>query len=262
MLRSVNKLEGFAITAVDGAIGEIKDFYFDDERWTIRYLVVSTGTFYEARHVLISPISIRQVDWETNQIFVDLTARQVKNSPDIDTHKPVSRQHETALTTYYGYPNYWTGPYLWGATAYPAALVVPPVEGGARVSQESAAAASRKQEESGDVHLRSAKEVTGYHIEAVDGEIGQVDDFIVEEENWSIRYLVVETGNWWSGRRVLVAPSWIERISWTESKVFAGLTREAIRSSPEYDEPERISREYEEQLHRHYGRPRYWDDER
>lgn len=124
MLRSIDDLQGFAITATDGAIGEVNEFYLDDESWAIRYLVVSTGTWLASRYVLISPLAIKQVDRTTNQIYVNLTMKQVERSPDIDTRKPVSRQHETAYFDYYGYPYYWGGPYLWGAAAFPAALAL------------------------------------------------------------------------------------------------------------------------------------------
>ncbi|MGE0126476.1 MAG: PRC-barrel domain-containing protein [Blastocatellales bacterium] len=254
MLRNAGKLKGSVITATDGAIGEIDDLYFDDEEWTARYLVVKAGTWLSSRKVLISPISIKKVNEPTNQVFVNLTIDQVKHSPDIDTRKPVSRQHETAFMDYYGYPYYWGGPYLWGDSAFPATLAMPP----AVESQMAAAATSRQREEarSYDEHLRSVNEVSGYHIEAADGEIGHVDDFILDDEDWAIRFIVIKTGGWLFGRKTLVSPQWIEGISWNESKMFVNLTRDQIANSPEYDESAPISLEYEESLHRHYGRPR------
>lgn len=259
MLRSINNLKGFAITATDGAIGEVEEFYFDDESWAIRYIVVNTGDWFESRQVLISPISIKQVDRATNQLYMNLTMKQVKNSPDIDTRKPVSRQLETTYFDYYGYPYYWGGPHLWGAAAYPAALALPPTTAAQTVS---GMAAKMREEEHHDLHLRSTGEVTGYHIEALDGEIGHADDFIVDDETWAVRYLVVDTSNWWFGKKVLLAPQWIERVSWTESKVFVDLSKEAVKNSPEYDESALISREYEAKLYGSYGRRGYWDDER
>lgn len=122
MLRSAEKLQGMALTASDGAIGEVSDLYFDDESWGVRYLVVNTGTWLNGRRVLVSPVAVRDVDAPTNQIFVNLTQKQVENSPDIDTRQPVSRQHESTLLSYYGYPVYWGGPFLWGAVSTPEAL--------------------------------------------------------------------------------------------------------------------------------------------
>jgi sporulation protein YlmC with PRC-barrel domain len=231
---NAHKMKGAAIITRDGSIGEVEDFYFDDEKWTVRYLVVKAGAWLFRRDVLISPISIRKVDEANNQVIVNLTRDQVKNSPDIDTQKPVSRQHESAFMDYYGYPYYWGGPYLWGDSAFPATLAMPP----AVESQMAAAAAARRREyeDSYDEHLRSVNDVRGYHIEAADGEIGHVDDFIIDDRDWAIRSIVIKTGGWLSGRKTLVSPQSIEGISWTESKMFVNLTRDQIAGGPEYIE--------------------------
>jgi uncharacterized protein YrrD len=231
MLINTRNLKGAAIIANDGAIGEIDDFYFDDERWTVRYLVVNAGAWLFRREVLISPISIEKVDETSNQVLLNLTRDQVKDSPDIDTQKPVSRQHETAFMDYYGYPYYWGGPYLWGDAAFPATLIMPPA-----VESQIAAAATarmRESEETHDEHLRSVNEMRGYHLIAADGEIGHVDDFIVDNEDWAIRSIVIKTGGWLSGRKTLLSPQSIERISWTESKMFVNLTRDQIAGNQE-----------------------------
>jgi len=235
MLINAHKMKGAAIIARDGAIGEVDDLYFDDEKWTVRYLVVNTGAWLFRRDVLVSPISIENVDEANNQVIVNLTRDQVKDSPDIDTQRPVSRQHESAFMDYYGYPYYWGGPYLWGDSAFPATLAMPPA-----VEPQMAAAAAtarrRESEDSNDEHLRSVNEVRGYHIEAADGEIGHVDDFIIDDKDWAIRSIVIKTGGWLSGRKTLVSPQSIEGISWTESKMFVNLTREQIAGGPEYTE--------------------------
>jgi uncharacterized protein YrrD len=259
MLRSADKLKGAALVATDGAIGEVDDFYFDDERWAVRYLVVNTGTWLAGRTVLVSPISIKQVDVPTNQIFTSLTQRQVENSPGLDAHQPVSRRQEAQLLGYYGYPYYWGSPFLWGAAAYPAALAVPPSPGGeVAASSATRARPQEEEEESEDSHLRSMKEVTGYYIQAADGEIGHVEDFVVDDETWAVRYVVVDTRNWLPAKKVLVARDWVERVSWDERKVFVNLTREQVRNSPEYDPSALITREYEDALHTHYGRRAYY----
>src|SRR5262249_21313612 len=234
MLINAQNLKGAAIIAMDGAIGEIDDFYFDDEKWTVRYLVVDTGAWLFSRKVLISPICIEKVDEGANRVFVNLTRDQVKNSPDIDTQKPVSRRHETAFMDYYGYPYYWGGPYLWGDSAFPATLAMPP----AVESQMAAAATARRRgaEDTYGEHLRSGDEVRGNHIEAADGEIGHVDDFIIDDRDWAIRSIVIKTGGWLSGRKTLVSPQSIEGISWTESKMFVNLTRDQLAGGPEYTE--------------------------
>jgi hypothetical protein len=182
---------------------------------------------------------------------VALTKKQVEHSPEIDTHLPVSRQHEATYLGYYGYPYYWGGPYLWGPAFYPAGL--------SGLTMPSAEAiADRVRGESQDSHLRSTEAVTGYDIEASNGEIGHVDGFVVDDEAWAIRYMEVATRNWLPGKKVLVSPAWIERVSWMDSKVYVGMLREAIKDGPEYIESRPITREYEDRLHQHYGRPPYW----
>jgi hypothetical protein len=251
MLRNAKNLHGFTIRATDGELGTVDQLYFDDETWAIRYLTVETGGWLGGRQVLISPISIIRADWQTKGVDVLLTKNQVENSPDVDTHQPVSRRHEADFNLYYGYPSYWGGPYLWGAAPYPADLVTPPV---LLVPSPPDDLPS----DPADSHLRSTQEVTGYSIEAADGEIGHVDGFVFDDGEWAIRYIEVATRNWWPGKKVLVSPAWIERVSWGDFKVYTALTREAIQNAPEYAESAPITREYENRLYFHYGRPPYW----
>jgi len=249
MLRNASDLKGFTIRATDGEIGTVEDTYFDDETWAIRYLTVDTGGWLGGRVVLISPILVHQVEWQSKLLDVMLTKEQLKNSPDINTHQPVSRQHESEYFAYYGYPVYWGGPYMWGSSLLPGGLAVP-----IAAALEGAALGT----DSADSHLRSSHEVTGYNIEASDGEIGHVAGFVMDDETWAIRYIEVGTRNWWPGKKVLVSPAWIERVSWADSSVYVNLSREIIQSGPEYSESEPITRDYETQLFSHYGRPPYW----
>jgi hypothetical protein len=244
-------LKGLVIRATDGDLGTVDQFYFDDVTWAIRYLTVETGGWLGGRQVLISPFSVVGADWEDRRVDVALTKTQVENSPNINTHQPVSRQHEAGYLGYYGYPCYWEGPYLWGPEYYPAGLSIPAVT-------PADVLADRIQRESNDSHLRSTEAVTGYSIEAADGEIGHVEGFVVDDEAWAIRYMEVATRNWWPGKKVLVSPAWIESVSWAASKVHVALTRATIQSAPEYVESIPLTREYEKQLHSHYGRPPYW----
>jgi sporulation protein YlmC with PRC-barrel domain len=247
MFRNITHSIGFAIRATDGEIGKVADFYFDDENWAIRYLVVNTGDWLGDRLVLVSPIAIGGMDWEGKRLDVRLTKSQVEKSPNIDTRKTVSRQHETEYLSHYGYPSYWDGPYLWGRAQQPSSLFLNAVE---------ATAASPS--ESSESHLRGTHEVGGYHIEGTDGQIGHVQDFIVDDETWAIRYLVVNTSNWWLGRKVLVAPAWIERVSWPDSKVHVSMSLSTIKNSPEYDDSMPIPREYEQRLYDYHRRAAYW----
>jgi sporulation protein YlmC with PRC-barrel domain len=247
MLRSLKKLEKFTLKATDGEIGNVQDFYFDDCRWIVRYLVVDTSRFWEATHqVLVSPVSFRQADWATHEFHLALTVDKVKQSPGVDHHKPVSRQFEQDYFRYYGWPYYWSGDGLWGQWSYPGALAA------------NAASSSTDPSVPGDPNLRSIQEVVGYHI-LVQGEgIGHVDDFIVDDEDWSIRYLVVTTNNGWLGKKILLAPLWVDQISWAGRTVSIGLDPEAIRASPEWKPDELVNREYETRLYDYYGRPGYW----
>lgn len=247
MLTKINHLKGFVIRAQDGELGTVDHLYFDDESWAIRYLVVITGSWMDGRLVLISPLSVVNTDWRFKRLDVCLTKEQVQNSPDIDTRKPVSRQHESEILQYYGYPNYWGGPNMWGPAIYPAGFGTP-----------TSGSSDCIRRASPDSHLRSSEAVTGYRIEASDGEIGHLEAFLVDDVNWAIRFIEVATRNWWPGKKVLLSPAWIERVSWEESRVYVGASREAIQSAPEYVDTVPVTREYEDTLFLHYGRAPYW----
>jgi hypothetical protein len=248
MLDNAKTLKGYKMHGRDGSIGKVKEFYFDDHHWTIRYLVADTGDWLQSRQVLISPYALVSVNKKEQYISIDLTKNQIEDSPSIDSDKPVSRQFEETYCGYYGWPMYSGGPYMWGPFPY--------IERDRKKWREF-----DQREKTWDSHLRSTRDVSGYHIQATDGVVGHVDDFIIDDELWAIRYLAVDTRNWWPGKRVLVSPRWIERVSWDESKIFVDLTRETIKRSPEYTEKSLISRDYETGLHRHYNRRGYWDDE-
>ena len=259
MLRSSKDLEHYAIHASDGLIGHVRDFYFDDKAWVVRFLVVAAGGWLPNREVLISPISVGHCDHAKKLLSVSLTKAQVKGSPDIDTHKPISRQHEMGYFGYYGYPYYWGGNGLWGATSVPSLMLRPvgdPDRQGelahAPPMQEAGSAAGD------DPHLRSINAVHNYSIHATDGEIGLVRGFLVEDETWAIRYLVVETSHWWSGHQVLIVPEWIRAVSWLDHTVTVVVTRDQIKSAPPYDAALPLERKHEEVLFKHYGRPGYW----
>jgi hypothetical protein len=248
MLSKAKTLKGYKMDSLDGEIGKVKEFYFDDRHWTIRYLVADTGNWLTGRQVLISPYALGAVVREEQHITIDLTKKEIEDSPSLNSDKPVSRQFEEAYYGYYGLPVYWGGPYMWGAYPY----VVRDREKWKEFTQG---------EKAWDPHLRSTYDVSGHHIQALDGELGHVQDFIIDDETWAIRYLIVDTHNWWPGKKVLVSPQWIERVSWGESKVFVNLSRETIKQSPEYTEESLLTRDYEIGLHRHYNRQGYWIDE-
>ncbi len=209
MLRSIADLTGLGIHATDGNIGSLTDVYFDDIHWRVRYFVVDTGHWLPGRLVLISPASVANVEIRERHLNVSLTKGQVEKSPGIEAHETVSRHHELRMSKYYGWPVYW------------------PTEG--------ALAPDAEETKRGDANLRSAAEVQGYHVQAKDGDLGHVADFLVDETTWDVRYLVVDTGKWLPGKKVLVDPRATDQVDWAKSSVHVHLTREQIQSSPTYD---------------------------
>ncbi|MDP3150840.1 MAG: PRC-barrel domain-containing protein [Ignavibacteria bacterium] len=246
MKRSVNSLVGYTIKAKDGELGKVSEFYFDDHTWSIRYLVVETGNWLNERKVLIPHSALGRTDWESQTFQVNLTMEQIRNSPDFETQKTVSRQHEIELYTHYGLPVYWDSVFndgFVGMGPYIPILVTEPVK------EEKKSAKNPPD----DPHLRSTNSVEGYFIHANDGEIGHVEDYIVDDEKWNIRYMIVDTTNWLPGRKVLILPRWIKRIDWAESKVYVNLSLESIKNSPEFDPSQPVDKIAERELFDHYG---------
>jgi hypothetical protein len=225
MLRSIKQLSGDKLGALDGEIGHVKDFYFDDRNWAVRYVVADTGSWLTGRQVLISPHSLGRLAPSGKVLNVKLTRKQIEDSPSIEAHKPVSRQYEEEYHLYYGWPYYWQGDALWGMSGVPILTVPPqsvPIPSAAHVPQAKRA----------DAHLRSTQAVNGYHLQALDGMIGHVCDFMMDDQTWAIGQLVIKTGHRLSGREVQIPTNKIDRISYEDSTVFANLTSEAIEQSP------------------------------
>ena len=260
MLNSISHLNGSKVSASDGDIGHVKDAFFDDRGWAVRYLVVDAGTWITGREVLISPYSVKQPLGNEKHVHLSLSQAQVRGSPDVDTHQPVSRQHERDFLGYYAYPEYWEGASLWGSGAMPFPPLLVSPESADRASDMAANRSMHERDfRAADSHLRSATHVMGYDIQATDDSIGQVQDFIFDDENWAIRYRVVDTRKWWpGGRKVLVGMHWADRIDWATKKVHVRMTREQVRNSPSFEDVGSIHREYEMKLHSNYQRNGYW----
>ncbi len=275
MLRNAKEMEGYAVGATDGAIGHVKDFYLDDRAWVIRYLVVDTGGWLSSRKVLISPIAVGVPNRDERMLPVSISREQIRKSPEIDTDKPVSRQHEMTYSGYYGYPYYWEGDGYgdgagyWGGGLYPNLMM--PAYGGLGGSSVGSGDAQREmarresvrqqhEHEHEDPHLRSCNAVVGYHIHASDGDIGHVAGMLIDEETWAIRYLIVDTSNWWLGHQVLIAPQWIESTNWFDESVTVSMTRQAIKDAPGYESQVAMNRQAEDRLYKHYGQAGYWTD--
>lgn len=236
MLRNASAIKGYAIAATDGRLGTVSDFLFDDASWLVRWLVVDTGKWLSGRKVLLPPSVLGHIDPNGNEFAVSLTMQQVKDSPDIDTERPVSRQIETNIYDFYGWSPYWGGTGFlmggYGGSGYGGGAIAPLPSPGSMRRAEDIAAAQQKDD---DPHLRSVEAVTGYHIHASDGEIGYVEDFLLQDTDWSIHNLVVDTTNWWPGKKVLIAPRSIQEIDWTDNLVNLKIDREKVKNSPAYD---------------------------
>jgi sporulation protein YlmC with PRC-barrel domain len=245
MRQAISKLKRLPVVCLDGEVGRVSDFFFDDAKWTVRYLVVDTGGVLDRHRVLITPPSVQAVDTRLSVIRVGASKEAVRHAPDVDTDKPVSRQQEELLYGHYGFRPYWGGTGLWGMGPAPVAL--------ARHHDEEHPLISRDEEPSGDRHLRSVEAVTGYRIDASDGLLGQVEDLIIDDETFAIHYLVVDTNRWWFGKKVLIAPLWVQGFDWAERTCSIALSREAVKAAPEYYPGRFADEAYEAELHKHYA---------
>ena len=258
MLWNSSKINGYAIAASDGNIGTVIDFLFDDTSWLVRWLVVDTGNWLSGRKVLLPSSALAHLDRETAECSIKLTMQQIKDSPLIDTERPVSRQMESAVYGYYDYNPYWDSGYGYtGGLGYTGGFGylggmggAMPMSQGSRRREEEIAEAQRARD---DVHLRSVKAVTGYHIHASDGEIGHVDDFLIQDTDWSIHYIVVDTRNWWPGKKVLISTRSVKAIDWGGQLVNIDVDRQKVKDGPAYDATRTVDQAYDQGHREYYG---------
>ncbi len=244
MLRSVRAILKADLHATDGDIGRCVDFLFDDQHWTIRYMVADTGKWLRGRKVLIAATSLGDWDWRSDKVPVGFSRNGIQTSPPLSSDMPVSLQYEQQLANHYGWFPYSHGPCVWSGP-----LTAPPASTSSRGDDI---------EVPGAHHLRSVKEVSGYHVQARDDAVGCVDDFLVEPLTWTIRYLVVDTHRWLTDRKVLIPPPWAETVDWKRKRLNVRMNCQAIADSPVYDQRKVLSREDELALFKHYDRRPYW----
>jgi hypothetical protein len=225
VLQSIKQMHGNKLGASDGDIGQVKDFYFDDQSWVVRYLVADTGSWMSGRQVLLSPHAIGSLHQAGKVLRVKLTRKKIEDSPTIETHKPVSRQHEEEYHRYYGWPAYWLGDGMWGMSGASVLETPPILPGGSSVTNVS-------QPKPADAHLRSTQAVSGYHVQATDGVIGHVCDFMMDGKSWAIGQLVVKIGHRFTGNEVLVPTGKVDGVSYDDSTVFVKLTKDAVEKCP------------------------------
>jgi hypothetical protein len=249
MLWNASKIDGHAVAARDGNIGRIEDFLFDDISWHIRWAVVNTGNWLSGRKVLLPTSALGHPDSSGREFPVELTMQQVKDSPDIDTERPVSRHMETSVYGYYGWNPYWGNGLYMGAYGYGGGVSASPSLGRSMDEQEIADA----EMDNDDPHLRSIKAVSGYHVHAADGSIGHDEDFLIEDADWRIHYLVIDTKNWWPGKRALISPRSVRSIEWRDRLLHLGIDRQTVKASPAYDPELAVDPAYEKRLEEYYG---------
>ncbi len=252
MLFAESALNGYAIEAIDGRLGNVRDMLFDDRTWKMRWLVVDTGDWLSGRKVLIHPSAILNADHERQALVINLAKVQVEQSPELNSDQPVSHQMETRIFDHYQWDPYWgSGSFTMGAMAAP--LSAPPYFGVSLADGEGWRTASLRDD--GDPHLRSVAAVSRYHVRATDGEIGHVENFLIDDKDWDIHYIIVATTNWWPGRHVLLSPYCVREIVWSERQLRVDVTRDRVKASPPWDPIAMIGQVYQKQLHRHYGWP-------
>lgn len=249
MLRSSKEILKYEVKARDGVVGRVSDFLFDDRSWSVRYLVVETGKWLPGRRILVSVSQCWEPDGADKTIGVNLDKERIESGPALDEDAPVSRQYEIEFARHFQLVPYW-------ATAGLTGQRVPMTPAAAAAEMEGHAA----DDDGGDPHLRSMREVAGYSIAALNGKIGHVEEVVFDDLGWLVRYLVVDTRNWLPGRKVLIAPRWVTEINYSDSAVAVDLNQETIQSAPEFEKEKVLNREYEERLYRHYGRSGYWED--
>ncbi len=258
MMSKVSDLKGAAIRARDGELGSVRDVLFDDRHFVVRWVVVDTGGWLTGRKVVLPPSAFGSATRSPLAFPVDLTKQQVQDSPSLSEHAPVSRQMEADVYGYYGWAPYWSGPAAYAPVGFGAGFaggLAPPYPvGEPPLGQQGPGV----EQERGDPNLRSAREVSGYRIKARDGEIGHVEDLLLDDESWLIGYLVVDTRNWWPGKQVLVSPRWVREVNWAAQQVEIDVDRQQIKAAPEYDATRPLDRADEERLFAHYGHEPYW----
>lgn len=247
-LHRLKELQRYTLFATDGEIGTIEEIYFDDTDWCVRYLVVNTGGWLRGRRVLISPVAIGEVKEAERALDIELSQDQIEHSPPLTGERPVSRQYEQQYLRYYGWPSYWqSSSFSSDPVPFDPHRTLPPVyEDDSRPHK-------------GENNLRSSAQMSGYGIHAEDGEVGHVEDLVIDDQYWKVRYFEIDTRNWWPGKHVLLNPAWIDRVDWPAQRVGVDLAREDILTAPAYDPKAVISRDYEIKLLEHYARRKYWE---
>jgi len=243
MLRTMRHLIGATVAATDETVGELDDAYFDDRHWAVRYLVVRSDEADHAAPLMVSPVAVEAISEDASRIDLAVDKESVEKAPGVGHEQPVSVQRERAYYDYYGWPYYWQGPGVWGAWSGAAGMRMLPVgvppdrvvadELSGQEEAEAGAAGSGELDETSR-HLRSANEVIGYFVEATDHEVGHVEDLLLDPDSWRLTAVVVDTSNWWFGKRVAVPSEHFVAVDWETETVSVDLTRAQVKAEHEY----------------------------
>ncbi len=261
MLYSAATIKKLKIQTSDGAYADIEDIYFDDISWSIRYFVADIGTWLSARLVLVSPEAIRRYSEESKTFQTNLTRQQIIDSPAFDSEKTVSRQHEENLRQFYGWSPYWFASRdiypLAGIYMYPLYGASLSHEGGWREDQLPPTVAGDvqtrvDQDKEQEVHLRSFNEVLNYSLRAIDGDIGELDDLLIESETWRITHIIADARKWWPGGQFVIDRGLVQDISWNDRNIVVSMTRDEVKDAPPYDRDRGISHSDEIILSHYY----------
>lgn len=257
MLANTQELKGFEVVNEDEEVGKIEDYYFDKDYWVTRYIVVDTGNWLIERDVLISPESIENIDYGEGKIYLNISTDKIENSPPVLKDEPLLRTQEKDLADYFNWPYYWSA----AETGKPGVSGLSPNN----LIREITIQENMDQQnpninkEEVEAGLRSINEMINYNIHAVDGEIGHIEKFILDDDNWLVRYLVVDKRDFLPGKKVVLAPEWITNIDWVREEVKYNLKKEEIKNAPEYDPEIPVSEVYEKKLYEHYDKEKYWE---
>ncbi|HEX8949328.1 MAG TPA: PRC-barrel domain-containing protein [Dissulfurispiraceae bacterium] len=249
-LRGLQSVAGYAVIAKDGEVGAVEEFLFDDREWAIRFIVVRTGDWLPGKKVLLPPSVLEEPDWELPKLHITIERAQLARGPILGAHEPASRMFQIDLYKHFGWAPFWLEEEYFNVPLHPS---------------EVSSGLSRDQEKADDPHLLSTADTIEYRVEALNGDVGHPEDFVMDEDDWIIYYFAValdrseNVPEEETAKSVLIATEWVQKTAKEAGRVYLELDRDAVLRSPAYDPALPVDREYELELYDHYGRPRYWD---
>ena len=253
MIHVLSDLDNFAIDANDGKVGKVTDFYFDDRRWVIRYLVVDIGSALKSHKVLLSPARIKHLNKEEKTITVDMSLNEIANSPCIDTRHALPSHYEIDYLSYHGYAFNWdrNSQKPVSIDDETSAIFDETLGQKSASAQDVLVSIDSVRRMYGDRHLRSYQEIIGYCIQANDGDIGYLKSVLIDDDTWNIKCCIVKTSNWWFGHHVFITPQAIRDISWGSTKIYVDMTQQQVKEAPSFDYSLTQNNSYESGVYLH-----------